>query len=219
MSETRPPLFAWPGWRHLWEALVLSLAVMVLFLVFYGGADWVTGFRERHFVHLEFELQIPFVPASVLGYMSMYGLFLIAPLILRTRRELRALAATLSVAIIAGGIGFLLLPAELAYPEPKDLGSWQDVFEFADQINLRYNMVPSLHVALSLVCVDIFARRSGAAGALVFWIWGVTICASTVLLHQHHLLDVVTGAMLAIGVNRTVYVRLISDSVESSSAR
>jgi membrane-associated phospholipid phosphatase len=219
MSDTRPPLLAWPGWRNVGEALVLSLAVLVLFSIVYGGADWVTGFRERHYVHLPFELRIPFVPASVLGYMSMYGLFMIAPLILRTRRELRALAASLAAAIVAGGICFLLLPAELAFPEPTDLGGWDDLFALADQINLRYNLVPSLHVALSLVCVDLYARRSGAAGALAFWSWGLTICASTLLLHQHHLLDVVTGAVLALVVNRTVYVRLTAEPMVSSTVR
>jgi membrane-associated phospholipid phosphatase len=219
MSDSRPPLFAWPGWQHLGEALVLSLAVLLLFSVVYGGADWVTAFRERHHVHLPFELTIPFVPASVLGYMSMYGLFMIAPLILRTRRELRALAATLASAIVAGGICFLLFPAELAFREPTDLGGWRDLFAVADRINLRYNLVPSLHVALSLVCVDLFARRASLAGTFVFWCWGLAISVSTLILHQHHLLDVVTGAILALGVNRAVFARLTAEPAVSSSAR
>jgi membrane-associated phospholipid phosphatase len=212
VSDSRPALFAWPGWRHLYEALLLSLGVLVLFSVVYGGADWVTGYRDRHWVHLPFELKIPFVPAMVLGYMSMYGLFAMAPFILRTRRELRALAATLAAAIVLGGICFLLYPAELAFSEPTDLGVWRGLFTIADQINLRYNLVPSLHVALSLVCVDIFARRSGQLGAIVFWSWGLAISASTLLLHQHHLVDVATGVILALGVNRTVYVRLTAES-------
>jgi membrane-associated phospholipid phosphatase len=208
MSDRRPALFAWPGWQHLFDALVLSLAVLFLFSVVYGGADWVTGYRDRHWVHLPMELQIPFVPAMVLGYLSIYGLFAMAPFILRTRRELRALAATLAAAIVVGGICFLLFPAETAFPEPTDLGVWRGLYATADKINLRYNLVPSLHVALSLVCVDIFARRSGRLGAILFWSWGLAIGASTLLLHQHHLLDVGTGVVLALGGNRTVYARL-----------
>ncbi len=208
MSIERPPLFAWPGAAHLWETALLSAAVMLLFAFVYGGADWVTGFRERHHVQLPFELQIPFVPAAVVGYMSLYGLFVLAPFILRTRCELRALAAALAVAIIAGGVCFLIYPAEGAFPEPTNLGAWKGLYTFADCINLRYNMVPSLHVTLTLICVTVFARRAGTAGALAFWVWGVAICVSTVLLHQHHLLDVATGLILALGVNRLVYPRL-----------
>lgn len=205
----RPPLFAWPGTAHLRDMALLSAALMLLFLIVYGGADWVSGFRERHHVHLPFELQIPFVPAAVLGYMSMYGLFALAPFILRTQRELRALAGTLAVAIIAGGICFLAYPAEVGFPEPTSLGDWQGLYAFADLINLRYNLVPSLHVALTIICVDLFARRAGLFAALAFWGWGVAVSASTVFLHQHHLLDVATGLILALGVSRLVYPRLV----------
>jgi membrane-associated phospholipid phosphatase len=208
MSDGRLPLFAWPGARHLSEMAILSVAVLLLFMLVYGGADWVTGFRERHHVHLPFELQIPFVPAAIVGYMSLYGLFAIAPFILRTRCELRALAATLATAIVIGGICFLLFPAELAFPEPTDLGEWQKLYAVADLVNLHYNLVPSLHVALAIICVDLFARRAGRLGALIFWIWGAAVCASTVLLHQHHLVDVVAGLVLALAVNRILYPRL-----------
>jgi len=209
MSHGRPPLFAWPGARHLGHMVILSGAVLLLFIVVYGGADWTTGFRERHHVHLPIELQIPFVPAAVVGYMSLYGLFAMAPFILRTQRELRALAASLATAIIIGGICFLLFPAELAFPEPTDLGHWQKFYAIADLINLHYNLVPSLHVALAIICVDLFARRAGLMGALAFWIWGAVVCASTVFLHQHHLVDVAAGLALALAVNRTVYPCLV----------
>jgi membrane-associated phospholipid phosphatase len=208
MNDGRQPLFAWPGARHLGEMAILSAAVLLLFVIVYGGADWVTGFRNRHHAHLPMELQIPFVPAAVIGYMSLYGLFAIAPFILRTKRELRALAATLATAIVVGGICFLLFPAELAFPEPTKLGEWQKLYAVADQINLHYNLVPSLHVALAIICVDLFARRAVLMGALVFWLWGAAVCASTVFLHQHHLVDVAAGLVLALAVNRVVYPRL-----------
>jgi membrane-associated phospholipid phosphatase len=214
MNDGRPPLFAWPGARHLGEMAILSAAILLLFTVVYGGADWVTGFRERHHVHLPMELQIPFVPAAVVGYMSLYGLFAIVPFILRTQRELRAVAASLAAAIVVGGICFLLLPAELAFPEPTNLGQWQELYAVADQINLHYNLVPSLHVALAIICVDLFARRAGLMGALTFWAWGAVVCASTVFLHQHHLVDVVGGLVLALAVNRTVYRRLAEKTAD-----
>ena len=118
------------------------------------------------------------------------------------------MAGTLAVAIVGGGICFLLFPAESAFPEPTVLGNWQGLYAVADFINLRYNLVPSLHVTLTVICVDLFARRAGTVGALAFWGWGLAVSASTVLLHQHHLLDVATGLVLALGVNRLVYPRL-----------
>ena len=53
-----------------------------------------------------------------------------APFILRSRRELEALAVSLAVVTAVAGISFLLLPAELAYPY-RDPGSWSALFAFA----------------------------------------------------------------------------------------
>ena len=73
----------------------------------------------------------------------------------------------------------------------------------ADTMNLEYNLVPSLHVAMSIVCVDIYSRRAGYFVKSVLWVWGCAIALSTLVTHQHHVLDVITGFVLAIIVLRT----------------
>ncbi len=64
--------------------------------------------------------------------MSLEILFCAAPLILRTGRELRALAITLALVTLCGGICFLLFPAELDFPIPQELGFCAGLFRFAD---------------------------------------------------------------------------------------
>jgi membrane-associated phospholipid phosphatase len=144
-------------------------------------------------------------------YMSLYLLFLLAPFVLRTRREIRALVATLALVIVCGGVAFLLCPAELAFAPPREeeLGLWAGLYHCADNLNLTYNLVPSLHVTFGAVCAAVFSPRAPAAGKIVFWSWAILIAASTVLIHQHHALDVVTGWLLAsVGV-RVVFRRLV----------
>ena len=219
-AAPRDPLLGWPRWAHLRKACWLALGTALIFALVYGGADWLTGFRARRHVHLPFELGIPFVPAMVVPYLSLNGLFLLAPFILRTSRELRALAVALVATILAAGLGFLLLPAELGFPEPTqpELGRWRALFDVADGLNLRYNLVPSLHVAMSMVCVAAYAARSGPLGKIVFWYWGLAITVSTVLLHQHHLLDVATGLLLAGAVNRWVHRSWCTQTLRSKPA-
>jgi membrane-associated phospholipid phosphatase len=207
----RDPFLAWPGWAHLRYAAWLSLANAAWFTVVYGGADYLTGRRSlRVPVHLAWELRIPLVPAMTAVYMSIYLLFLAAPFCLRTRRQFRAAVGTLACITLCGGIGFLLFPAELAFPPPPAaaLGAWAGLYHFADELNLTYNLVPSLHVALSVACVAFLAQQAPAAGKAALWSWAVLIAASTVLIHQHHLLDVATGWLLAIVCVRLVYHRL-----------
>jgi membrane-associated phospholipid phosphatase len=143
--------------------------------------------------------------------MSIYGLLLLAPFILRTRREFAAAAATMAVAIAAGGIGFLLVPAELAFApvRAEQLGVWAGMYHLADALNLTYNLLPSLHVAFAVICVAIFSPRAPGPVRAALWLWASLIAVSTVLIHQHHVLDVVTGWLLAVACVRAVFCRAV----------
>lgn len=220
VSRRHPPLFGWPGWRHLVEAFLLAVAVTVWFGVVYGTADLVTGWRaHRVRVHLDRELAIPFVPVMLLCYMSIYPLFWTAPFILRTRSELRGLAAAMAFVTGCGGVGFLLVPAELAFTPPEVPARWLPLFRIADGLNLEYNLVPSLHVALAALCVDVFARRATRTGKIFFRAWGAAIVASTVLTHQHHLADVAAGLVLGLAVACGVYPRWAGSARSNSAAQ
>lgn len=208
MRSPTSRLFAWPGGRHLIEACVLGAGVMAWFCLVYGGADWVTAQRTTRFaVHWEMERHMPFVPGMVVFYMSLYLLFVAAPFILRASHELRALTATLASVIFAAGVCFLAFPAELAHEAQHDWGVWRRWYEVADRMNLQYNLAPSLHVTLSIVCIDIFAARASLPGKAFFWLWGAAIALSTLLIHEHHLLDVATGWLLALAGSKLVYGR------------
>jgi membrane-associated phospholipid phosphatase len=195
------PFLAWPGWPHLREALLLSLADTLWFLLVYGGMDRLTAYRTfRVPVHFSAELGLPFVPSMTVFYMSVYGLFFLAPFVLRTRREFRATVATMAVAITIAGIGFLLFPAELAFAPAREeqLGIWAGLYHLADDLNLTYNLLPSLHVAFAVICVAIFSPHAPRPVQALLWLWALLIAASTVLTHQHHVLDAVTGWLLAL---------------------
>ncbi len=189
---------AWPGWKHIRFAALVSLIGCLWFVFVYGGCDAITAHRATRIrVHLDSELNIPFIPETALIYMSIYLLFLAAPFILRQRHEFLALAIVLDIIILIGGIGFLLLPAKLAFAPETDLGAFPWLFRFADGLNLTYNLVPSLHVALSVACVVAYAARAGLIVKILLWIWAFAISASTLFTHQHHLADVAAGWMVA----------------------
>jgi membrane-associated phospholipid phosphatase len=207
----------WPGCRHLGRTLVLGLALSAWFAAIYGGADWLTHRRSTRFrVHLDFETGIPFVGSMTVGYLSIYPLFWLGPFVLRRPSELHALVKVLGLTTLCGGIGFLLLPAELAYGTPAPSSPWASMFALADRVNLNYNLVPSLHVALATACVAVYARYAGTTVAVGLWTWCAVIAASTVLTHQHHLLDVATGFLLGLVLGRVVYPRYAAPDAASA---
>jgi membrane-associated phospholipid phosphatase len=213
MKENTEPFLGWPGWKHLRIAWLVSLAGLLWFVLVYNGADALTAHRDfRVRVHFDAELGIPFIPEGSIVYMSIYPLFLAAPFILRERREFFALAMTLNLEILAAGICFLLLPAQVAFSPATDFGAFPNLYHFADRLSLDHNLLPSLHVALSATCIAVFAARTGPAARVILWIWAIAIAASTLLIHKHHVLDVAAGFLLAWVAVGHVYPRRIRAS-------
>jgi hypothetical protein len=190
---------AWPGWQFLRFAWLLSALNGLWFALVYGGSEWITAHRTlRVPIHFAFELAIPFVPVALLAYMSIYVLFAAGPFIVRERRRFIALISALAVATLMGGIGFLLLPSSAAFYPTGDVGAWNGLLRLADNLNLDYNMVPSLHVALSVCCIGSYAQHASAGIRMLLWTWAGAIAVSTVLTHQHHIIDAVSGWLVGI---------------------
>jgi membrane-associated phospholipid phosphatase len=73
---------------------------------------------------------------------------------------------------------------------------------------MPHNLVPSLHVDASILLIAALWRalpRAWIRAGLV--LWGILLCATVVLVHQHHLLDVATGLLLGYLCFRLVYRR------------
>jgi hypothetical protein len=204
----RKGFLGWPGWRHLTWAVLVGGVLAAWWMLIYAGADWITAQRTyRVRVHLDVELGMPFVPAFVLAYHSIYGLYCLAPFVLRQRRVLGSFFLTHAVVMLVAGVCFLLFPAELAYPSMPEAGAWEEAMVLTRKIALTYNLAPSLHVALAIVCVSIYSPRAGAPGKSLLWAWGSAVALSTLLTHQHHVVDVVTGWALALAGKRFVFDR------------
>jgi len=173
--------------------------ISVVFFTVYPLCNWLTAKRETVFnLYVAAELQIPFVPEFVWIYLSLYLLFIIPPFFLGASR-MNALGKRLVGATIFCGIAFLVIPAELGFERTvPDDPFYSAMFARLFAVDLPHNMAPSLHVTFSAMILFVLLNESqSAARSTVFWIWLVLICASTVLVHQHHLLDVVTGLLVA----------------------
>lgn len=174
--------------------------VSVAFFTVYPSCNWLTARRDDVLsLYVAPELSIPFVPEFVWAYLSLYLLFLIPPFALDQVR-LKTLGRQLVAATIFCGLIFLLLPAKLGFERAvPDDPFYNSLFANMFAVDLPHNMAPSLHVTFSALIL--FALSDGPQPRLakiIFWGWLVLLCASTVLVHQHHLLDVATGLLVAI---------------------
>jgi len=172
--------------------LRLSGLFTVLFAAVYGGASWLSGLRHPPPApHFAFEAAIPFVPEMAWIYLSLPVALALAPFVLRPR-EVVPLFFTLTAEVLVAGLNYLIQPFASIWPErASDLG----VFRFMDAVNLDYNQIPSLHLAFATTLVLVLSRRFPRM-QVVLWLWLIAVGLSTLLTHEHQVVDVVTGAAL-----------------------
>jgi len=193
------PNFTTDSKRVEWPAAMrVAVGTSLLFLVGYGGAAYVTSFRDDVGTwYYEWERYIPFVPAMIIPYMSIDLLFVLAPFLCRDRAEVKVLAQRLTAVVIGAAVCFLIYPLELAVPRPHAEGFFGAIYNGFTQLDRPYNLSPSMHIALRTVLAAHFAKHCGGTLRLAMHVWFCLIGCSTLLLYQHHVIDVVGGFVLA----------------------
>ncbi|PWF46121.1 phosphatase PAP2 family protein [Massilia glaciei] len=175
----------------------MYLGLHALFAVVYGCANWLAA---RHAdpmrYYASWEQDMPFVPVMIYPYLSIALLFW-APLFLLDQARMRRLGLAAAVCMLIAGVCFVLAPGISAFalaPAMPAAGTLEaSLFAGLRALDQPYNTAPSLHVALSTLFV--LAMRGGKLSALLL-AWLGAIMASVLLVHQHHLADVFSGALL-----------------------
>lgn len=180
----------WPA------ALRLALAGAVFVLV-YGGCNRLTAMRDQvPTLMLPWELHMPFVREFVVPYWSLDLFFCGAFFLCSSRVELNLLTKRLIAVTLASGLCFLVFPLKLGFTRPVPEGWTAPLFHALYANDLPYNLAPSLHISLrSLIWICYGAHLLGWKRRVVK-VWFMMIGASTLLVWQHHLLDVASGFVM-----------------------
>jgi len=180
------------------QAFIASAGLSILFIIVYGGCNWITSQRsDAGTLYFEWERHIPFVPFFIIPYLSIDLFFITAPFLCRNREELGLFCRRVTAAILIAGICFLLMPLRFAFARPFFPGWIGTAFDWFRFLDAPYNLVPSLHAALLLFLFDVYERNLRGALRWIVLAWLVLIGLSPVLTYQHHVVDIVTGFVLA----------------------
>jgi membrane-associated phospholipid phosphatase len=183
------------SWR---QALAHSVVLSLLFMVVYGGASWITSLRtDVGTWYYAWERFIPFVPLMIIPYMSIDLFFAAAPFICSNERELWLLSKRITLGILVAGLCFLVYPLKLAVERPTLAGWLGVVWDWFIGMDRPFNLLPSLHITLRTILADTYARHTRRALRVASSIWFSLVGFSTLLMHQHHIVDVIGGFMLA----------------------
>jgi membrane-associated phospholipid phosphatase len=189
---------AWPGREIFKITASLSVVFGAVFYGLYGLTDYLTGLHDyRIDIHFGWEQSIPFIPEMAVFYLLISPLLMLAPFVIRSIEQFMVLFRLLLAETAIAALFFLLLPVADAFPPHAVTGLTGFIFNMTDNINLTYNEMPSLHVAFTCTGCLVFGNYLDPVRRLILYVVGGLIILSTVLTHQHHVLGVLSGLVLA----------------------
>lgn len=203
-ADVRSPSaeLGWPD-RRRWRAYGWFLLVFhATFFPVYFATGAVAAWSGRAVsAHLAFEAAIPLVPWMIWPYLSVVTLFTL-PLLHLDPPAMAALSRRITVAISVAGVIFVAVPLRGGFA-PVHVDSVEGLLiGWLGAVDTPHNLAPSLHVALGALVALACGRAASTAWRIALAAWMALLAASTVLVHQHHLLDVASGFGLALAVDR-----------------
>ena len=141
---------------------------------------------------------IPYTDAAIWLYLSF---FLLIPYVYLAADapRVRWLARAMALSALACGVVFLLYPTTLAYPPVGGGSAWStQALRLLQAADSAQNCLPSLHGALTLLCVWALCDKRHLLRSVLTVLLGVAICYAIIALRRHVSIDLAAGLFVGI---------------------
>jgi membrane-associated phospholipid phosphatase len=193
------------GWKNALFSILLAIGVyftsQIYTLLNHGPA--VIN------LHTALDAAIPVVPVFVIPYVSLQPYIyatLILFLLFKTKYFQSACLSMITVWFISYGF-YYFLQSEVIRPVLTGTDTFSKMVMNVYARDNPFNDFPSLHTSLSTILAIHWVRVNKRLG-IALSIWTALIVASTPLIKQHYIVDVIFGLALAFGAAR-VYIKVI----------
>ena len=184
----------------LWRRATLWLAALgAFFYLSYGLANWLASLRSNvPVVMFEWERGIPFIAWTIVPYWTTDLFYALSFYICRDRAELDGHARRLLTAQVVAVACFIAFPLKVSFTKPATMGAFGFMFDALGSFDMPFNQAPSLHIALTTILFDLYARRLPRIALPVFTLWSLLVVVSVLTTWQHHFVDIPTGLVLGL---------------------
>lgn len=179
------------------QKIYALLLCAIVFAVVYNGSAWyLSNLTEVPSFVFRFEKYIPFIPWTIIPYMTS-GLFFCFVFFLCTYKDqLKVLTQRMLFVTIIAGIGFFLFPLKFSLPKPETENIFFGYsFQFLKTFDSPFNQAPSLHIAYAFIFWSVLRNLKKGRNFLMIWL--IFLGISTLTTYQHHSIDIITGSILA----------------------
>ena len=204
-------VFNWPT-KELTIAFIrwLLIVITAFFAVYFSSNSYAASKIDHYHLYANWELSIPLVPFMVIVYMSYVLIFLVVLFVFKTPHAIKSLAYSMLVTTGVAGLIFVFFPGHLGYHRPEYVPGYNFLFEFLYVIDEPHNLFPSLHVTYATLCVMTMIHQTNKSWFhILLKTWFIIVCASVVLVHQHHLFDIASGCALAGIAYKMVFLKMV----------
>ncbi len=184
--------------------LLIAIGHLVGFLFIWTIAHELSAMQKVRFpLYFDWESRISFQPWALPIYFSFNVAVAIFPFLFKSWKEAFPPMGTLLLQTAIASPFFVLVPIELGYANDMLTGVWGTfLYEPLGLKNgAQWNQAPSLHVcgAFTLAwCAPSLWRKWTLT-------WATLVAISTMLIHEHHLICVITGFILFLITIKTIY--------------
>ncbi len=203
-------VFAYPSKELAAVFIRWFIVVLAAYLLIYYPCNSYAASQAKHYrLYTSWELAIPLVPPMIIIYLSYVTVFFFLVFVIKTPEAIKGLALSMLAMMVISGVIFFFFPGQLGYQRPADVPGYNTLFKLLYTIDQPHNLFPSLHVSFAYLSILAMMRQTqNKRFHLALKIWFAVVCASVILVHQHHLFDIVSGMLLSWVVYRQIYLNV-----------
>ncbi len=190
----------------------VNLGIIVVLLVvnyLYGVSNRPIG--TVHIVETSLDSHMPVVPSFVVPYLGLYAYTIFSIAYMGTHllhKQLRTLLLALIFATVVGLITFVIFQTYV--PPPTEFGGepFRSMMLYVENdlyAGNFYSAFPSLHVAYSVILAIAWGQVRRPVLSPLLILFSVAIALSTLFLHQHFVMDLLYGTVLAVAAYATAW--------------
>ena len=185
----------------VYSGVMLTIILLANYLVYFASRIYTSGLKHYSVVSA-LDRKLPFVPFFIFFYLLAYVQWIIGYVLIgRGGKEIAS--RILAGELIAKGIVlfcFVLFPTTIAELRPdmeslQDGGFWRELTAWLYSLDAVDNGFPSVHCLESWICFRGSMRLKEPPKWYVYMMFVMTmlVFASTVLIKQHALIDILGG--------------------------
>jgi prolipoprotein diacylglyceryltransferase/protein-S-isoprenylcysteine O-methyltransferase Ste14 len=188
------------------ERLSVIALVLMPWLLWYAAVQSLGRPIDAFVTTLDFERRWPVLEWTEALYASAYLLIPLTPLLLRTRRALRAFALQGIVATVVVGLCWVVVPVVAEHRPFSPQGFWGDLLVAERDGSAGVAAFPAFHVLWAWIAAEGWRANARTTGRMAWaWIgtsWALATTLSTLTTGMHSVIEVVAAMLLFVPIRR-----------------